>query len=917
MSQPLSFGSIDTKKAPCDGHCYDVPALEPSSDHSSQQEAESGQLLPSDSEPLGTYTYRALKLAQTIILRLHPNGRSPEGEFRDDGLYADLVTVNLHVLEGVLIDGTTENIHYDALSYSWGHVELSETLVVDGRAKSISGQNAIALRALRHPTQIANLWIDALCINQDDKQEKSEQVAQMLAIYKKARSVTAWLGSPDSDSLLAFACARRLPALENDLSEHREREHKPSCVSQLMAIHYALRGLFERPWFGRTWIRQEIYGARHLTVQCGLNSASWDDFMRLVDLMSTIRPLVLHASTISQGQYARNKRIQRLLHEARANAKVPQNGVKQPRDILEVLLTSTEFVYTDPRDVFYAALGMCNVQTSANTSTRSNEDQRKVVQVDYKKTLGEVYTDATLYIMSRRDSLSDLKTLWVNKYQRTRLHSKDLPTWAVDWQSNVHSSTRQALSDKARSSHVYGPTSNDLVFTLAGDDWLSRSSSGVNGARWWHWPEPLPEDRSVLRCRVRVLNYIAHLTDYTCDPSDVTSCKHSSGWFELGSASRLVHADRVARQPGPWFSHIPKYATKFEQQTHLWRIAILGIPGDQQICLMPSSADKGDLVVFMTPELPSIVIHPTKCTSTAAGLYEEHDLNEKLSHDMIGKSRIGHPDRLFPIWHHVLVALGVCTLLLNISASNFAGNTFAMLLTGFREGLTVLLAGHLTCTWIYVHSECFTCHRYSRDGPVFSEGLVTLCTTCSFSVGIWASEGSSRSILIVYFASTLATLIVSDVWRFCSLSINEIPIILRRKMVFELLDSIMEYTGPDYEFHGPLVSVPNSELPTFSKPNRSQKRRRPLVAVGVRGRDLPPKYVLIPSLLMWRMKKKISSLYRLGVSHLTSDFVVAVHNRIKGREYVKDSCRRWLDAQIVNPPPMAEWDRPLQEIKLH
>jgi hypothetical protein len=68
---------------------------------------------------------------------------------------------------------------------------------------------------------------------------------------------------------------------------------------------------------------------------------------------------------------------------------------------------------------------------------------------------------------------------------------------------------------------------------------------------------------------------------------------------------------------------------------------------------------------------------------------------------------------------------------------------------------------------------------------------------------------------------------------------------------------------------------------------------------------------------MWRMKKKISSLYRLGVSHLTSDFVVAAHNRIKGREYVKDSCRRWLDAQIVNPPPMAVWDRPLQEIKLH
>lgn len=233
---------------PCDGHCYDVPALEaPSSHTSSQEEIEARKVLPGHHEQLDTYSYGPLKPAQIGILRLHPKGRSPEGELRDDGLYADLVAVNLHILEGVMIDGTTEAIHYDALSYIWGYPELAETLVVEGKAKPISGKNAVALRALSHPTQITNLWVDALCINQDDKQEKFEQVAHMLAIYKKVRSVTAWLGSPNSDSLLAFACARRLSVLEDSLLKHRDTEHSSSCVDQLTAVHDALTRLFDRP----------------------------------------------------------------------------------------------------------------------------------------------------------------------------------------------------------------------------------------------------------------------------------------------------------------------------------------------------------------------------------------------------------------------------------------------------------------------------------------------------------------------------------------------------------------------------------------------------------------------------------------------------------------------------------------------
>jgi hypothetical protein len=129
----------------CNGHCYDVVPLEAG-------DVEETPLLSSYHEPTAPYIYTPPKPAQTRIIRLHPTKCSPEGSLRDGLLYADLVTVNLHILEGAMIDGTTQTIDYTALSYHWGHPELSETLVCDGRAKPISRQNAMALRALRHPT---------------------------------------------------------------------------------------------------------------------------------------------------------------------------------------------------------------------------------------------------------------------------------------------------------------------------------------------------------------------------------------------------------------------------------------------------------------------------------------------------------------------------------------------------------------------------------------------------------------------------------------------------------------------------------------------------------------------------------------------------------------------------------------------
>jgi hypothetical protein len=122
----------------------------------------------------------------------------------------------------------------------------------------------------------------------------------MLNIYRKARLVTAWLGEPDDDSLLAFACCRKLKALRVALNHHKATTHDPSCLDRLRTIYIALFSLYTRPhnqlhnlvWLGRTWIRQEVYGARELVVRCGSDQIPWFQYLDAMEMVTDIEPLL-------------------------------------------------------------------------------------------------------------------------------------------------------------------------------------------------------------------------------------------------------------------------------------------------------------------------------------------------------------------------------------------------------------------------------------------------------------------------------------------------------------------------------------------------------------------------------------------------------------------------------------------------
>jgi Heterokaryon incompatibility protein (HET) len=187
---------------------------------------------------------------------------------------------------------------YEALSYTWGSPEPKQVAHIantDDHTSFVSMTVTLnlysALRHLRRTDDIRTLWIDALCINQADAPEKSDQVREMMKIYANADRVIVWLGEEADDSYMAIKAIEML-----NHEESREAlfncQHEHVCLSQLTKLYNALICLYERPWFSRVWIWQEVMVARDLVVCCGTSQTSWKPLKRAARRLWQLRAMI-------------------------------------------------------------------------------------------------------------------------------------------------------------------------------------------------------------------------------------------------------------------------------------------------------------------------------------------------------------------------------------------------------------------------------------------------------------------------------------------------------------------------------------------------------------------------------------------------------------------------------------------------
>ena len=263
-----------------------------------------------------------------------------------------------------------EDRPFNALSYMWGPPVKTRTILIDGQAVKVGENLWLAMKAIRFhnrggTTDNICVWIDAICINQNDIPERNQQVAMMDRIYSEATQVLVWLGPGDEGS------DRVIDTLAADYTEDSLVEFDKSDEDST-----SWRQLFNRPYFNRMWIVQEVVLGKNISFLCGTKSISWSQMVGGVCDMYQRRssPRALYPRTL----------LAQLYHAKRRYWGRDGKGGKNAYLLAFLLILESRECY-DPRDKLYALLGVAK-------DTRGGR-----LIADYAKELWMVYQDVILF----------------------------------------------------------------------------------------------------------------------------------------------------------------------------------------------------------------------------------------------------------------------------------------------------------------------------------------------------------------------------------------------------------------------------------------------------------------------------------------------------------------------------------------
>ncbi|RSL69958.1 hypothetical protein CEP54_002037 [Fusarium duplospermum] len=314
-----------------------------------------------------------------------------------------------------------------ALSYVWGAPTPQKKIFINGKQKGVSPGLYEALLHIRDTMAPVSLWVDAICINQDDFGERAREVLKMKRIYAECQAVLYWLGVPESSSLFhrqwgvspaeVFVdfgqvydelCER---GEENEQNAFRVWEslynHDPLLI---MRLSESLGTFLSLPFWKRVWITQELVLAQDGFFMWGVHRFN-------MKLLEAIRPL----QTTAQPRTSFGADSGPFLKPY--SSMLGAIGMRSRQaGFVEALLNMRYRLATMEHDYIYGLLGISDPQD---------------IVPNYNKTKKEVFLEAFRTALSQETNLDILSACdrgWAKCADPSnRPDGGDWPTWLPDW----------------------------------------------------------------------------------------------------------------------------------------------------------------------------------------------------------------------------------------------------------------------------------------------------------------------------------------------------------------------------------------------------------------------------------------------------------------------------------------------------
>jgi hypothetical protein len=352
-----------------------------------------------------------------------------------------LLHINMEMSESSAGELEVVRLHeappYYALSHCWGPQKQNTSIEIGNERLPVCSDLFSGIMRLRElaadsselEPRLDYVWIDNICINQEDAAERSAQVQLMGTIYSKAIRTLVWLGPESYSSFEAWRFVDYIYGIFKTHHAASKVEDIPQCTySDTYHKMYRLpewddkawvylRELFDLRWFSRIWVVQEVVqSSQDPIIIHGQELHSW-------------KHLGWVASWMRRKGYVRLPRVSQAILNVDTLYILRRSRVAWPLDAL-ISMTQIKFHATDQRDKVYSLLAL-----SAECQDPSNIPE--ALKPDYSISVEHTYQKVGRFLLERSCSLALLTRTrgpWGSLTRMRRLHElPDLPCWCPDW----------------------------------------------------------------------------------------------------------------------------------------------------------------------------------------------------------------------------------------------------------------------------------------------------------------------------------------------------------------------------------------------------------------------------------------------------------------------------------------------------